>query len=281
MRVFISVDMEGVAGIATLDQILRGGHGYPRAQALMTAEANAAIRGAFDAGGDDVVVNDSHGTMDNLLQDELDPRARLLSGSPKPSCMVQGLTRDHDVALFVGYHAAASETGVLAHTYSSNFTELRVNGEPMSEAQVNALLCAHHGVPVGLVTGDAQICGVAEKVFPGVRTAPVKVPQGFAAAESIHPSRACDLIQQAAAEAIRNAGNLRPLDLPDEFLVEADFAAQLGADYAMNVPGCERLGAHTVRGAAPDAPELMRVITSWYFLAALASQQISQIAHRR
>lgn len=114
MRVFVSVDMEGVAGVATLDQIVRGGHGYPRAQQLMTAEANAAIRGALAAGADEVLVNDSHGTMDNLFADLLDRRARLLTGAPKPSCMMQGLDSGYDVALFVGYHAAAGEAGVLA-----------------------------------------------------------------------------------------------------------------------------------------------------------------------
>src|SRR4051812_35007608 len=120
MRVFISVDMEGVAGIATFDQIIRGGTGYPRAQELMTAEADAAIRGAFAAGATEVLVNDSHGTMDNLMLDRLDPRARIVFGAPRPSCMVQGVTSDDGLAIFVGYHAAAGSEGVLAHTFSSN-----------------------------------------------------------------------------------------------------------------------------------------------------------------
>src|SRR3977135_398107 len=123
MRVFISVDMEGGAGIATIDQIVGGGSGYPRAQDLMTAEANAAIRGAFAAGATDVLVNDSHGTMDNFVNADLDPRARVVFGAPRPSCMVQGISRDDDAALFIGYHAAAGADGVLAHTFSSNFTE--------------------------------------------------------------------------------------------------------------------------------------------------------------
>ncbi len=280
-RVFISVDMEGVAGIATLDQIIRGGHGYPNAQALMTAEANAAIRGAFAAGADEVLVNDSHGTMDNLLADALDPGARLLIGAPKPSCMVQGISSDFDVALFVGYHAAANDVGVLAHTFSSNFTELRVNGTAVTEAEVNALLAADAGVPVGLVTGDDRICAVAEKAFPGVRTAAVKTAHGFAAGESMHPRAATAFIEQAAADAVRDAANLAPLELPDEFVVEVDVATQLGADFAANVPRCERLGAHSIRYVAANTTELMAVITSWYYLVALAAQQWSQIAHRR
>ncbi|MCD2106251.1 M55 family metallopeptidase [Rhodococcus erythropolis] len=150
MHVYISVDMEGIAGIATLDQIVRGGHGYQRAQALMTAEANAAIAGAFDAGAQSVLVNDSHGTMDNLLHAELDPRTRVLFGSPKLQCMAEGLTAEHDVALFVGYHAPAGGPGVLAHTFSALFTDVRLDGRTVSESDVNSLYAATHGVPVGL-----------------------------------------------------------------------------------------------------------------------------------
>jgi len=199
MRVFISVDMEGVAGVATFDQVIRGGTGYPRAQELMTAEANAAIRGAFAGGATDVLVNDSHGTMDNLLHDRLDPRARLVFGAPRPSCMVQGITRDDDVAVFVGYHAAAGADGVLAHTFSSNFTELRVNGAAMTEAEVNALYAASLGVPVGVVTGDDEICAVARKAFPGVSAVEVKTAHGFSATDSLQPAVSCELIERSVA----------------------------------------------------------------------------------
>src|SRR4051794_5518054 len=184
MRVFISVDMEGVAGVATFDQIIRGGTGYPRAQELMTAEADAAIRGAYAGGATEVLVNDSHGTMDNLLLDRLDPRARIIFGAPRPSCMVQGVTRDDALAVFVGYHAAAGSPGVLAHTFSSNFTELRVNGQPMTEAEVNGLYAGSHGVPVGVVTGDDEICAVARKAFTGVTALEVKQAHSFSAAET-------------------------------------------------------------------------------------------------
>ena len=206
MRVFISVDMEGVAGIATIDQVVRGGSGYPRAQALMTEEANAAIRGAFAGGAAEVLVNDSHGTMDNLLHDRLDPRARVVFGAPRPSCMVQGITRDDDLAVFVGYHAAAGAEGVLSHTFSSNFTEVRVNGQPMSEAEVNALYAASYGVPVGVVTGDDQICAVASKAFVGVTTVETKRATGWSAVDSLAPSAACAAIEAGVASAVANAG---------------------------------------------------------------------------
>ncbi|HET6793498.1 MAG TPA: M55 family metallopeptidase, partial [Acidimicrobiales bacterium] len=185
-RVLISVDMEGVAGVASWDQTIRGGHGYPRAQELMTEEANAAVRGALAGGADEVVVNDSHGTMDNLIHERLDPRARLVFGAPRASCMVQGVRAGDALAVFVGYHAPAGEEGVLAHTFSAHFTELRVNGQPMSEGEVNGLYCASLGVPVGVLAGDDRICDIAGKAFPGVTAVEVKRAEGFSATDSLH-----------------------------------------------------------------------------------------------
>jgi D-amino peptidase len=118
-NVFISIDMEGIAGIAHLQQVWRGSDDFPASRLLMTREANAAVAGAFDGGATGVVVNDSHGDMYNLLAEEMDPRAELLIGSPKSWSMMQGFGPDFDVALFIGYHASAGTEGaVLDHTYS-------------------------------------------------------------------------------------------------------------------------------------------------------------------
>lgn len=279
-RVFISVDMEGVAGVATLDQIVRGGTGYPRAQELMTQEANAAVRGAFAGGADEVVVNDSHGTMDNLLHDRLDPRARLVFGAPRASCMVQGITRGDALAVFVGYHAAAGAHGVLAHTFSSSFTEVRVNGQPMSEAEVNGLFAGGLGVPVGVLTGDDQICQLAEKAFPGIATVPVKDAHGTASTSTLHPQVACQRIEQAVAAAV-GAGSVAPIAVPDELSLEIDFATPLAADMAGTVPGSRRLAPHTLQRNVDDPDELLSLVMSWYYLASIATQQMAAIAYRR
>jgi D-amino peptidase len=247
MLVYISIDLEGVAGVATLDQIIRGGHGYPRAQRLMTAEANAAVAGAFDAGAEGVVVNDSHGTMDNLLHDELDPRARVVVGAPKPDGMAEGLSPDFGVALLVGYHAAGGRPGVLAHTYSGVFAEVRLNGSVVSEAELTAQQAAAVGVPVGLVTGDDVICGLAEATFPGATTVVVKTALGHTAADSLAPSRACSEIRAAAALAVTSAVGLRPIDVPDDLDVEIDLLTIVAAERAVLLPGIERTGIRTVR----------------------------------
>jgi len=281
LRAFISVDMEGVAGVATFDQIIRGGSGYPRAQELMTAEANAAIRGAFAGGATEVVVNDSHGTMDNLLHDRLDPRARLVFGAPRPSCMVQGISAADRVAIFVGYHAGAGAPGVLAHTFSSNFTELRVNGAAMTEAEVNGLYAGSLGVPVGVVTGDDEICDVASKAFAGVRTVEVKKANGYSAADSLSPAASADLIEASVAEAVAAAAELTVADVPEQLTLEIDFASPLAADFAASVPRTRRLGPRTLAGEVDDVAELMRLVMACYYLASLAAQQHATLAFRR
>lgn len=281
MRIFVSVDLEGVAGVATLDQTIRGGGGYPRAQELMTQEANAAIRGAFAGGATEVLVNDSHGTMDNLLHDRLDPRATVLFGGPRASCMAQGVEVGDALAVFVGYHAPAGAHGVLAHTFCTSWSDLRLNGLSVSEAEVNALLCAAVGVPIGVLAGDDEICALATKAFPGIRTVETKAAHGWSAAASLHPQVACERIEAAVTEATRGASDLVALELPAELVVEADFVTPLHADFALTVPGGTRVSASTLRYVAADTAELMRLVSAWNHLAGLAGRQVATIAMRR
>jgi D-amino peptidase len=269
--VLISVDMEGVAGIATRRQTLPGGSDYPTARALMTAEANAAIAGAFDGGATSVVVNDSHGPMDNLIGEQLDPRAEYVVGSPKLLDMVQEVTPQTGVVLFVGYHAGAADpTGVLAHTYSgATFADVRLNGRPISEAELNGLMAAAEGVPVGLVTGDDVICAVAEKAFPGVVTVAVKSALGRTAARTKHPATAREAITAGAKRAVASAasGAIRPVPIPDELAIEADLRPNGAAEMAARVPGTERAGAATVRYRAASPRQAMDVLDVWASLA--------------
>jgi D-amino peptidase len=267
MKVYISVDMEGIGGIAALDQVVRGGHGYPRAQALMTAEANAAIAGAFDGGADTVLVNDSHGTMDNLIHEDLDPRARLVFGTPKAQCMAEGMQVDHDVALFVGYHAPAGGPGVLAHTFSAYFAEVRLGGRPVSETTVNALYAATLGVPIGLVSGDDVICGLAEAALPGVVTVPVKQAHGFSATDTLPPSLAREAVRAGASRAVAKAAELKPLAVPDALVLEIDMPNPTAAELAELIPGARRTSAVTVAQEVGSMRDVMGLIVVCYELA--------------
>jgi D-amino peptidase len=271
MDVLISVDLEGVAGIATRQQIRPGGRDYETARVLMTAEANAAVAGAFEGGATSVVVNDSHGPADNLIGEHLDVRAEYIIGDPKPLDMVQGLTRQTGVVLFVGYHAGAADpAGVLAHTYSgSGFADVRLNGAPVSEAELNALIVAEAGVPIGLVTGDDIICAVAEKAFPGVVTVAVKTALGRTAVRSRHPVAARAAIAAGASRAVASAaaGAIGPLTVPDELIVEAEFRPNGVAELAALVPGTERVDGRTVRVAAASPKAALDVLVVWSALA--------------
>ena len=277
MDVLISVDLEGVAGIATRQQLHPGGHDYSIARALMTAEANAAVAGAFDGGATSVVVNDSHGTADNLLGEQLDQRADYVIGDPKPFDMVQEVNQETGVVLFVGYHAgAADSTGLLAHTFSGGgFSDVRLNGRSISEAELNGLVAATMGVPVGLVTGDEVICAVAEKAFPGVVTVAVKTALGRTAVRSKHPMAARAAITAGAARAVQSAatGAIRPVAVPDVLVVEAELRPNGAADLAALVPGTERTDGRTVRYAAATPRAALDVLVVWSSLAAQYSRR--------
>jgi D-amino peptidase len=272
MHVYLSVDMEGVAGIVHVDQTRRTGHDYERARRWMTAEANAAVLGAFDAGATSVLVNDSHGDMRNLVLEELDPRAEILSGSLKPLSMVQGVA-DGDrasAALFVGYHAGAgSRAGILDHTYYGKVVaRCRLGGRDANEALLNAIVCGDQGVPVALVTGDQTVCAQARETFgEGVITVAVKQSITRYSARSISPELARGKIREAAKRAVERAPSLKPYRPDAPYELEIDFVNSACADAAELVPGTTRVNGLTTRYSVPDGDTLIRVIQAWTILA--------------
>ncbi len=205
MKVYISVDLEGVSGIVSPEQTSPGGAGYELACKLMTEEANSAILGARAGGASEVVVNDSHGSMRNLLIDELDSWADLISGSPKTYGMMEGLDDTFGVVFFVGYHArAGTENAILDHTYSGKVVaHVELNGKPVGEIGLNAALAGYYGVPVGLVTGDQAATEEARALLgPNVKIVTVKRAVGNQAAICLHPEEVQSMIRQAADEAL-------------------------------------------------------------------------------
>lgn len=271
MKVYLSVDMEGVAGVVHVDQTRRTGHDYERARRWMTAEASAAVAGAFDGGASAVLVNDSHGDMRNFVLEELDRRAELISGSLKPLSMVQGVASGMGCALFVGYHAGAgSRAGILDHTYYGRVVaRCRVGDRDWNETALNAAVCGALGVPVVLVTGDATVCAQARDHLGDVETVAVKEAITRYAARMLHPEAACARIREAAARAVTRAraGGLAPFAPPPPFELAIDFVNAACADAAELVPGTVRENGLTCRYRAPDAATLIQVIQAWTTLA--------------
>src|SRR5882724_11920611 len=215
MRVYISVDMEGIAGVVHESQTDPATPAfaaeYGRFRCLMTAEANAAVEGALAAGATRVLVNDSHWFMRNLLAEELHQAAELVSGDPKPRSMMQGIDEGgeggFDAALFIGYHArAGTRNAILDHTYADRIHEVRLNGKPVGELGLNAGLAGVHGVPVALVSGDSALAAEAKDLLgDGVATVIVKEAVSRHAAKSVAPAVACRMIREEVPRALTRA----------------------------------------------------------------------------
>ncbi len=205
MRVYISVDMEGIAGVVSESQVVPGSAAYGVACQLMTDEANAAVRGVRSAGAESVVVNDAHGQMLNIHPGELEEAAELISGSPKvPLGMMQGISDDFDCCIFVGYHGAAgAQRSVLAHTMDPEaFADVQVNDISWSETTLNASIADAFAVPLVLLSGDQIICQQIIDDRPDVRTFTTKESLGYSTARNVHPRLACAAIEELAREAV-------------------------------------------------------------------------------
>ncbi|MDR7555470.1 MAG: M55 family metallopeptidase [Armatimonadota bacterium] len=250
MRVYISVDMEGITGVAVSKHVTPGEKEYDRFRKLMTQEANAAVEGALAAGATEVVVSDGHGPMTNLLVEELHEAARLLSGSNKLLGQLEGIDRGWDAAFFVGYHQReGGGDGILNHTLLGRIVyEVRLNGEPVDEAAINAGLAGAFGVPVALVTGDAAVCAEAARRLPGVVTVPVKEAMDRVVGLSLTPARAHALIRDGAARALRavREGTIAPYRVPVPVVFEVDFKRTPPARMATLFPGVQRRGPRTI-----------------------------------
>ena len=272
MRVYISVDMEGIAGINHPDPTDPADRRYPVSVDLMVGETNAAIEGALAAGATDILVNDSHWNMYNLLPADVHPRARVLQGQ-KAWSMVAGArpladgTPSFDVALFVGYHTRAGHPhGTIAHTYSGTPVETRLDGRPTGEYGVNALVLGAWGIPVGMVTGDDGLAGEVEGWLPWAERVVVKTVDGGRSAISVHPGEARDRVRAGAQLAVRRAaeGGLQSLRVGPPVAIEIDFPRGVIADHAAIIPGVERVGDRTVRFVHDDPETAFRA-----FLAAV------------
>ncbi len=264
MRIYISVDIEGVAGVIEGLQGRRGNPEYEVARRLMTAEANAAVQGAFAGGASEVTVADSHGPMRNIVAEDLDPRVRLITGSPRPLSMAAGLTADHDGLVLVGWHAAAGNPGVLAHTISgAAFARIEVNGVLAGEPTLFGGHAADLGVPLIAVTGDDRLAAEVAAQFPAAARAVVKRALGAQASDSLSPAAARALIGDTVAAAVAAAGSAEvqapcapPLDLRIRML------RQVHADAACLLPGISREGGTGIRFWAQSHAEAIGVISA-------------------
>lgn len=257
LKVYISVDMEGIGGVVTRDQTRPEGFEYEQARHWMTGETNAAIQGAFEAGATEVLVSDSHGNAQSLLLDELDPRARLIRGWPRKLIMMEGIDESFAAVVFIGYHASAgTRHATLAHTMSSaRLFEIKLNGQKVPEAGFNAAVAGHFGVPVVLVSGDQTIIAETRRLLGDVEGAEVKTGLGTVAS-MMHPSKAQELIREKTKAALGRLGDFKPWRLSSPITLELTFKSEPDAEVAGFFPGARMLDGRTVEYTGKDMVEI-------------------------
>jgi len=264
--------MEGISGVVHWDHVTPGHAEYGRFRRVMTQDVNAAIRGAFDAGVEEVVVTDGHWDNRNLLVEELDPRARLNSGGPSPLSMVEGVDAGVSAAMFVGYHArGGAPNAVLDHTWSdTRVANLWINGQVTGEIGLNAAACGHFDVPVILISGDQTACAEAVETLGPVEVAVVKHATGRMAAECLPPETAQAKIGEAAGRAVQKL-RMGRAPQPHRFAapigVAIEFVHSEMADKAMLLPGARRPEGKRIEFSAEDMPTAYQMFRAAVMLA--------------
>ncbi|MEU6534356.1 M55 family metallopeptidase [Streptomyces sp. NPDC047000] len=272
MRIYISADMEGVTGLVDRDDVQPGGRDYERGRRMMALDVNAAVRGAVAAGASDVLVNDAHGPMRNLLPEDLHPAARLIRGRPKQMGMLEGLVAAHDAMICVGYHARAGALGVLSHSFMGHEIEdMWLDGRPVGETGLAQATAAAIGVPVVALTGDDVACAEATDWDPSITAVAVKYATDRFAAE-LRPE---DDARQAIEDAV-SAALAAPLAVPEPAAGPAVLevrwqSASVPATLA-GLPGVTATDSRTVR-AEGELPALYRQFGVWMRVATALTNQ--------
>jgi len=243
LKIFISVDMEGITGVVTSEECSRTGQDYNYFRKIMTLETNAAIEGALAAGATEIWVRDSHGSARNIFPDLLNEKAILIrdwSGGPKG--MMEGIDETFDAVLFIGYHAkAGTPDAIIEHTSSGIVTDMAVNGVSLPETGYNALTAGHYNVPVVFLAGDRAICEQAKKLLGHVETVAVKHAVG-AAAVSLHPNVANDRIREGVQKALENLSAFKPFKMTPPYTLVMKLKTETQVYNGAFYPGAKRTG---------------------------------------
>jgi D-amino peptidase len=263
LKIYISADMEGVAGAVTGDQLSPGGFEYESFRGFMTAEVNAAIDAARAAGATEILVSDSHGNGQNLLIDEMPNDVMIVRSWPRDLSMMEGIDDTFDGVIFIGYHASTSNSrGVRAHTMSSaNVTELRLNGKTMSEGSMNAAIAGHFGVPVIMISGDDVAVAETQVIVGDMEGAVVKWAKGFHSAQTMTPEAAREVIRTRAASAVSRVDEFEPYVLETPIELELSLKHYQPVELLAYLKNVERIDSHTIRYMADDIVDATKFLT--------------------
>jgi D-amino peptidase len=275
MKVYISADGEGVTGVVTPGEMYPRKIGYEFARRMMTLDVNAAIEGAYQGGADEVLVNDSHWHMDNIELELLDSRADLIRGGGKHLAMVE-MIQGFDAAVFIGYHARAGATdGVGNETiFGREVIEVRMNGQPVGEGELNASVAGYFGVPVVAVSGDDYFCMEFSQRFPNAETAVVKYAINRFSARCLPPQRSHRRITEAVAKGVHRYASMKPYIVEGPVELETEFMSTAEANLACLVPGAVRKSPRVVAVTADNPPDAWKALFACQILGSTVSDDI-------
>ncbi len=262
LKVLISVDMEGITGVVSSEQLAPSGFEYDRAREWMTGDALAAVQAAKEAGATEIVVADSHGNGQNLLINRFPADVTIIRSWPRPLMMVQGVDSTTAAVIFIGYHASTSNVeGVRAHTMSSaSYAEVALNGMPVPESVFNAAIAGHFGVPVIMISGDNAAVGELQKAIGDVEGAIVKRAISFHSAATMTPEAGQALIRQKVKAAMGRLGSFKPYILKGPVRVDLTFKNYRPAEMMAYLPNVQRTSSHAIRFVAKDMVEASRFL---------------------
>jgi len=262
MKIYISVDMEGVVGVVTADQLTPTGFEYQRFREFMTQETNAAIEATFAGGATEVVLSDSHGNAENLLIEKLPKNVLLVRGFPRPLEMMEGIDETFDGVIFIGYHAGTTNPlGVRAHTFSSaRLADVRLNNVPVSEGSFNAAVAGHFNVPVIMVSGDDAAVAEVTKAVGDIEGAVVKWNYGFHSAKTMMPEAAYDLIREKVKNAMGRIKSFKPYKVKAPVQLDVRFKNYRPAEVLSYLSIIERTDSHSIRFSGKDMIEVSKFV---------------------
>jgi len=269
-KVFISVDMEGIWGVVHGDQVSAASPEYGQARRWMADDVNAVIAGLFEAGASEIVVNDSHGSMRNIIADGLNPKAALVTGSPKPLLMMQGIDGTFDACIFVGYHAkAGTALANLDHTISGGaIRSIKINGQELPELGINGAIAGYFKVPVIMLSGDTETCGQARSILGNeIVTVAVKEAAGRYAAKLLPQEEARKRLKEGAKDALLKKAKILPFKLNPPYQFELDFNNSGQAELPSLIPGVKRTGARSVAFSSSDYMDGVKLMRALIVLA--------------
>ncbi|NBG87128.1 M55 family metallopeptidase [Isachenkonia alkalipeptolytica] len=262
MKIYISADIEGIWGVVSKKQLGGESSDYQRTRKLMTEEVNLLCTYLWENGAREILVNDSHGPMDNILIEDLDPKVGLISGYPKAHSMMEGLDDSFDGAILIGYHPkAGTKKGIFDHTYSGRVVAtIKIDHQEMGEVGLNARLAGHYGVPVILVSGDERVCQDVKEEIGEIETVAVKTALSRYCAKNLPYETVKENYKISVKKAMASIGFIKPLPVATGPVIEIEFQQSVMAELVENIPGIIKIDERTVNYQARDVSDMYRVM---------------------